>query len=338
MAHTALMNIPTGAAKFFIDPNPGNYKKEIMGDIKKSLKAGAKQMLERGRRWRRQAEIRRSSPTITHDRLVADFRALGLEPGDTVLVHSSLKSLGYVEKGPRTVVEALYQSVAPDGTILFPAYYMPGGTIYETCKLEDYIFDPRVHGTRLGRLPEEFLKFPGVERSLHPTHSVAALGRNARYLTEAHHLAPSIFGKDSPWDRLLRIGGKVCGLGLPMAPGGLYHPLEDHMLDAFPLPVRMKETHFLRCRHPSGEIIQVPVVPLDPKFVPRRIDQRSRDDLRDYFWREFTRVGLLRVGQVGEARTWWMPARDFFDHLITLAREGITIYSTPEELSRRPLT
>ncbi len=308
-----------------------------MDRVKKRLKSAVRQTLERGRRWRRQAEIRRSSPTIRLDRLVADFRALGLEPGDTVLFHSSLKSIGYVENGPRTVIEALYQSVSPGGTIVFPAYYLPVGTIYETCRIKDYVFDPRVHGTNLGRLPEEFLKYPGVERSLHPTHSVAALGRNARYLTEAHHLAPSIFGKGSPWDRLIEIGGKVGGIGIPMAPGALYHPLEDRMLDDFPLPVRMKETHFLRCRHWSGEIIQVPVVPLDPKFIPRRIDQKSRGDLRDYFWREFTRTGLLRVGRVGEARTWMIRAQDFINHLTRLAREGITIYSTPEELARRPL-
>jgi aminoglycoside 3-N-acetyltransferase len=309
----------------------------MINSIKKRVKSVAKQALKRGRRWRRQAEIRRSSPTMTCDRLVADFRALGLDPGDTVLVHSSLKSLGYVENGPRTVIEALYQSVSPGGTVVFPAYYLPGGTIYETCKIKDYIFDPRVHGTRLGRLPEEFLKFPGVERSLHPTHSVAALGRHARYLTEGHHLAASTFGKGSPWDLLIEMGGKVCGIGIPMAPGGLYHPFEDRMMDAFPLPVRMKETHMLRCRHPSGEIIEVPVVPLDPEFIKRRIDQKSRGDLRDYFWREFTRAGLLRVGQVGEARTWLIRGQDFIDHLTHLMHEGITIYSTPEELARRPL-
>jgi aminoglycoside N3'-acetyltransferase len=308
-----------------------------MDRIKKRLKSAVKQMLQHGLRWRRQAEIRRSSPAQTFDRLLGDFRALGLEPGDTVLVYSSLKSLGYVENGPQTVIKALFQSVSPDGTIVFPAYYMPGGTMYGACQIKDYVFDPRVHGTNLGSIPKEFLRFPGVERSLHPTHSVAALGRNARYLTEAHHLAPSTFGKGSPWDRLIEIGGKVAGIGIPMAPGGLYHPLEDHMMDAFPLPVRMKETHFLRCRQQSGEIIKVPVVPLDPGFLPRRIDHKSRGDLRDYFWREFTGAGLLRVGQVGEARTWLIGAQEFFNHLIELANEGITIYSTPEELSRRPL-
>lgn len=309
----------------------------MMDTIKKRLKSAVKQVLNYGHRWRRRSEIRRSSPTITYDRLLADFRALGLEPGDTVLVHSSLKSLGYVENGPHTVIKALYQSVSPGGTIVLPAYHMPAGTVYETCKLKDYVFDPRIHGTRVGSIPAELLRFPGVERSIHPTHSVSALGRNARYLTEAHHLAPSTFGKGSPWDRLLEIGGKVVGLGIPMAPGGLYHPLEDYLGDAFPVPVKMKETFYLRCLNWSGEIIQVPIVPLAPEFLPRRIDHKSRGDLRDYFWQEFTRAGLLRVGQVGEARTWIMNAQDFFTHLIHLAQEGITIYATPEELARRPL-
>jgi len=308
-----------------------------MERVKQHLKSAVKKMLKYGHRWRREAEIRRSQPTITYDRIVGDFRALGFEPGDTVLVYSSLKSLGYVEDGPRTVIKALYQAVSPGGTIAFPAYFMPAGTMYETCKLKDYVFDPRVHGTNLGQIPKEFLQFPGVERSLHPTHSVSALGRNARYLTEAHHLASSTFGKGSPWDRLIEINGKVCGIGIPMAPGGLYHPLEDFLGDSFPLPVRMQETHYLRCRNRSGEIIEVPIVPLAPEFLPRRIDHKSRGDLRDYFWQEFTRAGLLRVGQVGEARTWWIQAQEYFNHLIQLAQEGITIYSTPEELLRRPL-
>jgi aminoglycoside 3-N-acetyltransferase len=308
-----------------------------MSTIAKRLKAAVKKALQRIRRRRRAIEIRRSAPHITRERLAHDFRALGLEAGDAVLMHSSLKRVGYVEGGPKTVLDALLEAVSPGGTVLLPTYTVIGGTVLATCQLPDYVFDPQVQKTRLGRLPEEFLRFPGVERSLHPTHSVAALGPQARYLTEAHHHAPSTFGKGSPWDRLIEIGGKVMGLGLPMAPGGLYHPLEDHMLDEFPLPVRMNVTYQVRCRHPSGEIVEVPVVPLDPAFSERRIDHPGRKDLRDYFWKEFTRIGLLRVGQVGEARTWWMPAREYFDHLVQLAKEGITIYSTPEELARRPL-
>ncbi len=308
-----------------------------MNALVKRLRSLARKVLERIRRRRRAGEIRRSAPAISRDRLVRDFRAIGLGPGDAVLVHSSLKAIGYVEGGPRTVIEAMVEAVAPGGTVVFPTYTVVGGSILETCRIPDYVFDPKALGTRLSRLPEELLKFPGVERSLHPTHSVGALGAQARLLTEDHHLAESTFGKGSPWDKLIRIGGKVMGIGIPMAPGGLYHPLEDLMGDEFPLPVRMRETHRLRCRHPSGELVEVPVVPLDPAFLPRRIDHPSRGDLRDYFWREFSRIGLLRVGSIGEARTWWMPAREYFDHLVQLMREGITIYATPADLARRPI-
>jgi aminoglycoside N3'-acetyltransferase len=72
-------------------------------------------------------------------------------------------------------------------------------TIYKTCLDKNYIFDPRVTGTFLGAIPSTFLKFPGVYRSVHPTHSVSAVGKHAKYITESHHLAGSISGPDSPW-------------------------------------------------------------------------------------------------------------------------------------------
>ena len=116
------MNVPTGWRNF-IDASLMKLQEPIMDRVKKRLKSAVKQLLKQGRRWRRQGEIHRSSTTTqTLDRLLEDFRALGLEPGDTVVVYSSLKSLGYVENGPQTVIKALYQSVSPGGTIVFPAY------------------------------------------------------------------------------------------------------------------------------------------------------------------------------------------------------------------------
>src|SRR5260221_13718575 len=107
------------------------------------------------------------------------------------------------------------------------------------CGIEGYFFDPRVHGTNLGALPAAFLKFQGVERSIHPTHSVSAVGPRARDVTEAHHLAPSIFGMGSPWQRCVELNAKILGLGVTMGPLTFYHVLEDMEGEEFPLPVRM---------------------------------------------------------------------------------------------------
>lgn len=274
---------------------------------------------------------------ISRAELVAGLARLGIAKGDAVFVHSSLKGLGHVEGGAATLVQALQEAVGPLGTLVVPTYYMPGGTTRATCRLPDYVFDVRRHGTNIGRLPKAFLDTPGIHRSVHPTHSVSAWGRYAAYLTEAHHLAPSIFGEGSPWQRFVGLQkAKVLGLGISMGPVPFYHVLEDAMGADFPVRVWAEDSYRLPCIDQTGKLCEVPVRPFDPDLVPHRIDHRSRDDLRTYFMEEFRRVGLLRQGQVGEARAWWIPARGFYEHLQLLACQNLTIYSTPEQLAARP--
>ena len=57
---------------------------------------------------------------ITGERIVRDLRRLGVEPGQIVLVHSSLKSLGWVVGGAPAVVSALRTAVGPDGHVVVP--------------------------------------------------------------------------------------------------------------------------------------------------------------------------------------------------------------------------
>ncbi len=300
-------------------------------------KSFVKSLLALRHQRRRADELRASRRTISKSELRAGLESLGIVEGDTVMLHSSLKSIGFVDGGPRTMLEALIESVGKSGTLVVPTYWLPGGTILATCQLEGYVFDPRRHGSHLGRLPSEFLTFDGIERSVHPTHSVSAVGRDARYVVEAHHLAPSIFGEGSPWDRCHALDAKVIGLGISMGPVTFYHLLEDRMLERFPLPVRMSTTYVLPCLDTDGRKVDVPVVPLDPQFMPRRIDAPGRDDLRAYFQSEFDRHELLGWGRVGEAQSWVIPAQHFYTHLETLMNDGITIYSTAEQLAARPV-
>lgn len=291
--------------------------------------------------WRRAAgvrHVRQSRPHVTRAALAADLARLGIAPGDTLFVHSSLKSLGYVEGGALAVVHALQDAVGPQGALLLPAYYLPGGTVRAACAMQDYVFDPRRHGTHMGRLPEAFLASADVRRSIHPTHSVSAWGRHADALTEAHHRAPSIFGVDSPWQRFIGCEqAKVLGLGISMGPVTFYHALEDAMGEAFPVPVWEDKTELLACLDHAGRRWEVPVRPFDPAVAQRRIDHPGRGDLRDYFHREFDAAGLRINGQVGDAASWWIPAQGFYDHLRRLAADNVTIYASAEELAARPI-
>ena len=299
----------------------------------RSLKGLIKTTLQKLNRQRSAQKVKQEAQHISQQQLVADLQQLGIEQGDTVFLHSSLRSLGYVEGGPASVIAALQQTVGPEGNILLPAYYLPGGTIEATCQLADYQFDPRIHGTHMGRLPETFLKSSGVKRSLHPTHSVAAWGKDANYLTNGHHQAPSVFGEGSPWQRFMEMPqAKVLGLGISMGPVTFYHLLEDTLGDAFPLPVWEKE-HQLPCIDANDKVWQVPVRSYNKELARQRIDHPSRDDLRQYFMKEFQQAGYLKSGKVGAGDSWFIPAGDFLRHLKQLSSEGITIYANPEQLS-----
>lgn len=305
----------------------------------KPLKRAVKAALESLRRRRNEQQLRESGRHVTRAGLAQDLTRLGIARGDTVFLHSSLKSLGYVEGGAASVVQALQDAVGPEGTLLVPTYYLPAGTVKATCELEGYVFDPRIHGTNMGRLPEAFLQGAATHRSVHPTHSVSAWGRHAQYLTEAHHQAPSIFGPGSPWERFVGLEGtKVLGLGVSMGPVTFYHVLEDALGPAFPEPIWEERTYRLPCMDKDGRRWEVPVRPFASMVAGRRIDYPQREDLRTYLRQEFEQAGLRVNGKVGDAEAWFIPARSFFDHLEQLAAQGITIYSTPEQLAARPLS
>ena len=57
---------------------------------------------------------------ILKEEIVQKLREVGLEKGDVVMVHTSLKQMGYVCGGAQTVIEALMEVVGKDGTIMMP--------------------------------------------------------------------------------------------------------------------------------------------------------------------------------------------------------------------------
>jgi aminoglycoside 3-N-acetyltransferase len=298
------------------------------------LKKAVKAVIGKVQQKRREEELKQSQPHVTASQITADLKKMGIQPGDILFIHSSLKSLGYVDGGPKSVIQGLLDAVGPEGTLLLPTYYMPGGSILGTCQLEGYVFDPRIHGTNMGALPDAFLQFPGVERSIHPTHSVSAIGKHAKFLTEAHHLAPSVFGKGSPWQRFHELNGKVLGIGISMGPVTFYHLLEDTLGEQFPVKVWMDETYQMPCKGWNSEDYLVPVRPYRAEITPQRIDHKSREDLREFMRGYLHQSGKLKPGTVGEAKAWFIHANDFFERLNSLAQQGLTIYTAPGHLPR----
>jgi len=145
---------------------------------------------------------------VTSRRLAADLRRLGLAEGDLVCVHSALNAVGYLVRGPDTVIDALCAVVGERGTVMMPTFSAADNT-YHYVTSAPPPFDPQQVLASTGTLPERFRHYPGVKRSLHPTHSVAATGPLTEQLLLDHEKAETPFGDGTPYARLESLGGKV---------------------------------------------------------------------------------------------------------------------------------
>lgn len=158
--------------------------------------------------------------------ILAALENVGVRPGQSVMVHASLSSLGYVCGGAQAVIEALLEAVGPEGTIMMPTQSWKNldpetGVHWDVPKAQwplirdnwpayDKLLTPT---NTMGAVAEMFRRWPGTLRSDHPARSVAAYGRHAAYLTEGHELS-NIFGDGSPLGRLYELDGRVLLMGV----------------------------------------------------------------------------------------------------------------------------
>jgi len=160
--------------------------------------------------------------TITKDSLVRDITKLRVKQGETLLVHSSMKSLrGFVEGGCATVIEAFLTVLGEDGTLLMPTLTCANVT------RQSPFFSVRNTQSCVGKLTEAFRTTPGVIRSVHPTHSVCAYGRLAKELTEDHIHDNTPVGPNSPFRRMMPYGGRILMLGCGLTHDTFMHGVEE---------------------------------------------------------------------------------------------------------------
>lgn len=145
-------------------------------------------------------------PTVVQDDILHGLRTLGLESGDTVLVHSSLKSFGRVEGGAETVIAALLEAVGPRGCVAMPTLTLGKAT-------NPVVFDVRNSPSTSGLITETFRLRSDARRSRHPVNSAAAVGWAGDELTRYHTDTPC--GLTSPYGQVYLCGGWCLFLGAP---------------------------------------------------------------------------------------------------------------------------
>jgi aminoglycoside 3-N-acetyltransferase len=137
---------------------------------------------------------------VDREMLVNSFRNIGLDKGSIVCVHSSLSRLGHVVGGADAIIDALIETVRPEGCIMMPSFSMGGSMMSYLDRGE--IFDVRNSPSNVGFITEVFRKRPGVLRSLHPTNSLLAWGKRAKEFLRDHDKSLTPYGPDTPYGRI----------------------------------------------------------------------------------------------------------------------------------------
>lgn len=243
-----------------------------------------------------ESDIITGTPTPrTRDSLAADLRALGLQAGMTVLVHSAISKLGWVCGGPIAVVQALMDVLTPTGTLVMPAHTgdfsdpaewrnppVPAdwvSIIRETMPA----FDPRITPAwRMGRIAETFRTWPGVVRSDHPSVSFCAWGQHAAAITAEHALEYSL-GEQSPLARIYELDGAVLLLGVGFGNNTSFHLAE------------------YRTQRQTPIMLGAPILEGGQRVWKTYRDIHNDDEPFAAIGADFEQTGQVRVGPVGSA-------------------------------------
>ncbi len=257
---------------------------------------------------------RTGNSPVTVQSMMADFLALGLTAGMTVLVHSSLSSLGWVCGGAVAVIQALQQTLTPAGTLIMPTHsgdlsdpaewqYPPVPEIWwETIRQTMPAFNPQLTPSRgMGVIPECFRGQREVLRSAHPQYSFAAWGKHAPDIVNNHQLAAGL-GEGSPLARIYRLNGWVLLLGVSHHSNTSLHLAE------------------YRASYPGKKMVNCGT-PVDIDGQRRWVafqDLALNSDDFTAIGAQFDQVsGLIRRGQVGRATAQLMPQRELVDFAVS---------------------
>ena len=286
--------------------------------LKRILPAPLQKYIRRIRkRWRvsQRAEMKATLPTFGED----DFRdlltsRLRIGRGDVVFVHSGFGQI-YATFAPGRVIDILLEVVGPSGTLLFPTF--------PTVSSSEFLQEGTVHDVRrtrsgMGVVTELARKRPGSTRTAHPVRSVCGIGPQFHDLVKDQLSTPYFYDDLTPFFRLVRVAGKVIGLGVGSERCSFVHTADDHLKGDFPVVPYLPELYRARCIDANGREFEFQTYAHDMSRMNHDVPKLMKTWVAPAIGEDLTHLGR---------RFFRADCAPLFDALVQLAREGKTIYA-----------
>ena len=177
----------------------------------------------------------------------------------------------------------------------------------------------------VGILSNLFMKRSGVIRSWHPTHSVAALGKDAAEYVRGEERSETPCPREGCWGKLYDRGAKILFIGCGLTKNTIIHGVEEW--NGIP--------HRLVDKYQPYQILTSDGQHIDRPF---RGHDSSRGDISknyDKLEEPLLKTGIAKLGRIGDAKTFICDTRNMVDLTTSFLRKNPDLFADrkpiPEE-------
>lgn len=257
---------------------------------------------------------------LTQADVVAGLRQLGLKEGEVVLVHSAMRTLGPIENGPDTIIDAFLEMLGPAGTLVVPTF-----NFRHAISEPDVLTDPANDPSEMGIITETVRKRPDALRSVTLRHSFAAIGKRAKEITQVDpRLSP--FDLRSSFGVMLALNTQVVLLGVTYESSTTQH-LGEYLSE---VPYRHMVTLNVRVLLPDGTETRIPMDDYQPVPNPDGSWYGSRNPDFNRLGRMLEEKGLVSMTGIGNAAVRRFRMRDMIDLAVPEGIKDPNVFRTPE--------
>lgn len=251
---------------------------------------------------------------------IEDVRAV-LERFDfnsDVLIHSSISNIGRIRGGAPAVVATITELMdLNERTLLAPALPFMG-------YVQDYLdsldnFSVCSAKNCMGDISNLLMRRDDCVRSLHPSHSVIAVGKKSREYIGEHHLSKTPFDEHSPYSKLSLFNGQILMFGVGLNSVTSNHVYEDMLGSLLPFNVYSEELYEIPCIGVSEEDYHtVSTRAHNPAYSAKRNAELARCYLE--------KSGAIKTFSLGDSEVSMLNARKLNQVLLEMLLDGKSIY------------